>query len=308
DQPLDLVIIGAGPAGLAAAVYATREGLRVAVLERAVVGGLAAITATIDNYPGFDQGVGGLELADHLAAHAHRFGADLRTGIEVTKLEAGDGGVQLTTNQGPLHTRSALVATGSSYRRLDVPGEDRLVGRGVHYCATCDGPLYRGKELVVVGGGNSAMQEGLFLARFASHLTILVRSHSLGGTTILRNQLAALPNVSVVYDTPVTSLSKTGGRVQVNHLGPAGKAGHLTTDGVFVFVGQQANTKAFASTLKLDPQGYIITTPDFRTNLPGVYAAGDVRSGSTWQIASAVGDGVTAALAIRAALSGSSRS
>jgi thioredoxin reductase (NADPH) len=299
----DLVVIGAGPAGLAAAMYAAREGMSVAVLEKGAIGGMAAITDRIDNYPGFDAGVGGMELADRLYAHAKRFGADIKLGITVTALHRHGHELRVETTTGDYHARSVLVATGSTYKHLGVSGEKEYLGRGVHFCATCDGPLYRGKRLVVVGGGNSALQETLFLAKFASHLTMLVRGPQLGGTQVISDEVLALPNVEIIYETAVTAITGADGQVTAVE---AHRAGHhkpirYVTNGVFVFIGLLANTEAFAG-LTLDQRDFISTNPLLATNIPGVYAAGDVRSGSTWQIASAVGEGAAAALAIRAHL------
>lgn len=296
-----LIIIGAGPAGLAAAVYAAREQLHPLVLDRGVVGGMAAITATIDNYPGFDNGIGGLEFADHFEAHAKRFGAQIRTGVEVTGLKRTATGLQLATTGGPLDAEAVLITTGSTYKQLGVPGEPALIGRGVHFCATCDAPLYKGKNLIVAGGGNSAMQETLFIAKFAAHVTILVRTPDLDGTPLLRDEILELPNVTVHYNTEVTSVNEFSSRfagVTARDTN-SGDTRDFVADGLFVFVGLLANTQAFNGALELDHHNFIATKPDFSTNLPGVFAAGDVRSGSTWQIASAAGEGVTAALHIR---------
>jgi thioredoxin reductase (NADPH) len=298
----ELVIIGAGPTGLAAALYAAREGLSTLVLERAVVGGMAAITALVDNYPGFDKGIGGLELSDHLSDHAKRFGAEIQAGVEVTGLSSAGSHTELNTSSGPVTAEAVLVATGSAYKHLGVPGEKDLIGRGVHFCATCDAPLYRGRDLLVVGGGNSAIQESLFIAKFAKHLTLLVRGPKLAGTLILREQLQALPNVSFRYNTTVTNIRSDGSKVTGVHIMDKEGEHDIRTDGVFVFIGLMANTQAFKGTLELDRDNFVVTTADFQTSLPGVYAAGDVRSGSTWQIASAIGEGVSAALAIRAYL------
>jgi thioredoxin reductase (NADPH) len=294
----ELVIIGAGPAGLAAALYAAREGTKTLVLEKAVVGGMAAITNIIDNYPGFDSGVGGLELADHLYEHAVRFGAEVRTGVTVTGLKPGP---VVETDAGPIPAGAVLITTGSTYKQLGLPGESDLIGRGVHFCATCDAPLYRGKDIVVVGGGNSAIQESLFIARFAKHLTLLVRGTELKGTEVLREQLGDLHNVSYRFQTVVEGLRTDGQKLTGLHTRNTrtGEELDFRTDAVFIFIGLKANTEPFAKSLKLDEQGFIYTDKQFATNLPGVYAAGDVRSGSTWQIASAVGEGVSAALEIR---------
>jgi thioredoxin reductase (NADPH) len=300
----ELVVIGAGPSGLAAALYAAREGLSTLVLDRGVVGGLAAITATIDNYPGFEHGVGGLELADHLYEHATRFGTEVQTGVEVKSLEQSAGHITLRTSAGSITADAVLVATGSTYRHLDVPGEHEMIGRGVHFCATCDAPLYRGKDILVIGGGNSATQESLFIAKFAKHVTLLVRGPELRGTEIIREQLQALPNVSFRFNTEVRHIRNNGTKVTGAQVfdRTKGEEFALRTDGVFVFVGLNANTQAFDGTLDLDESKFVVTKPDYSTNVPGVFASGDVRSGSTWQIASAIGEGVSAALSVRAYL------
>ena len=296
----ELVITGAGPTGLAAALYAAREGMSVLVLEKAIVGGMAAITNLIDNYPGFENGVGGLELADHLYEHAVRFGAEVQTGVEVTGLIPG-APVTVTTTAGQLEANAALIATGSTYKRLGVPGETEYIGRGVHFCATCDAPLYRGKNVIVVGGGNSAIQESLFIARFAQSVTLLVRGPELAGTAVLMEQLGHLRNVIYSFNTRVDHIR--GNLQGVTGLQATdtetGEELDFRTDAVFVFIGLDPNTQPFAAAVKLDPQGFVLAGPDFTTNQPGVFAAGDVRSGSTWQIASAVGEGVNAALEIR---------
>jgi len=296
----ELIIIGAGPTGLAAALYAAREGMSVLVLEKAIVGGMAAITNLIDNYPGFENGVGGLELADHLYEHAVRFGAEVATGVEVTKLTPSQP-VTVTTSAGQLTADAVLIATGSTYKRLGVPGETDYLGRGVHFCATCDAPLYRGKDVVVVGGGNSAIQESLFIARFAKAVTLLVRGPQLTGTAVLMEQLGHLRNVIFSYNTRVDHIRGNAGGVtglQATDT-ETGEELDFRTDAVFVFIGLDPNTKPFASTVKLDPAGFVLAGPNFATTQPGIYAAGDVRSGSTWQIASAIGEGVNAALEIR---------
>lgn len=299
-----LVIIGAGPAGLAAALYSSREGIKTLVLERGAVGGMAAITYQIDNYAGFHQGITGLELADRLLAHAERFGADVATGVEVKALTEKPGSVTISTSSGDITAESVLITTGSTYRHLGIAGEKDYIGRGVHFCATCDAPLYRGKDILVVGGGNSAIQESLFIAKFASHVTILVRDSELHGTEILEEQLKELKNVSFRYNVRVDEIRGDGQKVTGARVldKTTNEVHDLRADAVFVFIGLLANTQPFAGTIDLDDDNFIKTRPDYQTNVLGVYAAGDVRSGSTWQIASAVGEGVAAALCIRAYL------
>ncbi len=298
----DLAVLGAGPAGLTTALYAAREGISTLVLEKAVPGGLAAVTDVIENYPGFDQDISGLELAERLERQAKRFGAEIRTGQELTGLTRQGSSLLLVTPSAELTVRSAVVATGSTYRRLEVPGEAELIGRGIHFCATCDGPIYRGKELIVVGGGNSAVQETVFLAKFARKITMLVRGEELKASKVLVDRLKSLEHVEVAYGVSSTSVRATpGGRFEGIEVEDAGTGERKTfaADGAFVLIGLLANTQAFEGVLDLDVRRFILTHRDQRTSLDGVFAAGDVRSGSTWQIASAVGEGASAALAVR---------
>ncbi|HSX41663.1 MAG TPA: FAD-dependent oxidoreductase [Candidatus Saccharimonadales bacterium] len=297
----DVAVVGAGPTGLSAAVYTTREDLETVVLDHGVIGGLIATTEIVDNYPGFPEGIGGLELSDLMRKQAERFGAEIRTGVDVAGLERSDELLTLKTNSDPVLAKSVLIATGSSYKHLEVPGETELGGRGVHYCATCDGPLYRGKRLVTVGGGNTALQETLFLAKFASHITMLVRGSEFRGAEVLVEQIQKLPNVEVKFNTSITKILAEGHKVSgVETVDNATKAkGQLETDGVFVFVGLLPNTGWLGGAVELDKRGLVKVGNDFATSLPGVYAAGDVCAGSIGQIASAVGEGVSAALSIR---------
>ncbi|MBW4061453.1 FAD-dependent oxidoreductase [Candidatus Saccharibacteria bacterium] len=300
DPPLyDLVIIGAGPAGLAAAIYSAREDISTLVVEKAVVGGMAALTEVIDNYPGFENGIGGLELSDKLYAQAKRFGAQVKTGIDVQKIARVGDIVELTTKKAPLQARTVLITTGSTYRQLGVPGETEMIGRGVHFCATCDGPVYRGRDLIVVGGGNSAMQEIMFLTKFASHITMLVRGPELKGSAILREQVSLLENLTIVYNTVIDKINVSDDKVTGVSATTNNEGVTYEAPGIFVLIGLLANTGAFKDSLTLDDRDFIVTDAHFLTSIPGVYAAGDVRSGSTWQIASAVGEGVSATLEIR---------
>lgn len=299
-QNPELVIVGAGPSGLAAAIYTTREDIPTTLYEAKTVGGWAGLTATIENYPGFPEGVSGIELSERLEQQAKRFGAVVETGEAVSSLKKVASGIEMTVGKNKLTTRAVLIAIGSDYRRLPAAGEEKYFGHGVHYCATCDGPLYRGKTLVVVGGGDAAMQESLFLTKFAKHVIMLVRGSALKGSPILQHEVADNPAIEVRCDTEVTSVEGDGQRVT----GVMTTKEPITADGVFVFIGLVAKTDWLKDTIKLDPRGFIITDANFGTSLPGVFAAGDIRSGATWQIASAVGEGVTAALRIREFLKG----
>ena len=301
-------MIGAGPSALSAAIYTTREDIDTVLLEKGVVGGLAAITDQVDNYPGFEDGVTGLALAEKLEKQAERFGADIRYG-EVTTIEGNpkDHIVTVSTTDGIYSAKAVLIATGSDWKKIGVPGEEEYFGRGVHYCATCDGAFYRDKRLVVVGGGNSAVQEALFLTRFTTHIDLLVRS-TIKASEVLQHELkkavhegkitvhlGAVTNEIVGEDNMVKKVIATQN----------GKKKEYKVDGVFVFVGLLPNTQFLKDTkIQLDETGFIKTDDSLMTAIPGVFASGDVRSGATMQIASAVGEGATAALKIREYLEG----
>jgi thioredoxin reductase (NADPH) len=301
----DVIVVGAGPAALTAAIYTTREDIETLLFERGVVGGLAAVTDKIDNYPGFPDGVAGLTLADDLRRQAERFGAVIELG-EVTALHDEGKFKRLETTSGDMRARAVLIATGSDYKKVGVPGEQEYYARGVHYCATCDGAFYRDKRLVVVGGGNSAVQEVLFLDRYATHIDLLVRS-TIKASDVLQDELQALVKRGKVTIHLGTSTDEIVGennvvtKVTGTH---EGKKVEFPTDGVFVFVGLMPNSQFVKDTLELDEIGFVKTNEGLQTSMPGVFAAGDIRSGATMQIASAAGEGATAALKIREYLEG----
>lgn len=300
----DVVMIGAGPSALAAAVYTTREDIDTVLLEKGVVGGLAAITDQVDNYPGFENGITGLELAERLEKQAERFGADIRYG-EVSEIttHSDDHTILVKTVDDTVYkAKAVLIATGSDYKKIGVPGEEEYYGRGVHYCATCDGAFYRDKKLVVVGGGNSAVQEALFLTRFTTHIDLLVRS-TIKASEVLQHELQKFVDegkITVHLGTSTEEIIGKDNKV-VKVVGTQnGQKVEFETDGVFVFVGLLPNTGFLKSSeVKLDETGFILTDQNLMTSIPGVFASGDVRSGATMQIASAVGEGATAALKIR---------
>lgn len=302
----DVVMIGAGPSSLAAAVYTTREDIDTVVYEKAIIGGLAAITDKVDNYPGFPDGIEGMTLADQLQKQAERFGAQIELG-DVSALR-DEGEVKTVVVDGEkVHARAVLIATGSDYNKLGIPGEAEYYGRGVHYCATCDGAFYRDKRLVVVGGGNSAVQEAMFLTRFTSHIDMLVRS-TVKASEVLQHELQKYIDsnqITVHLGVTTNEIVAVDGKVTTVHATKDNKDVVYETDGVFVFVGLKPNTQFLAgSGIELDEQGLIKTDRHLATNLPGIYASGDVRSGATMQIASAVGEGASAALSIREYLDG----
>ena len=303
----EVVMIGAGPAALSAAIYTTREDIETLLIERGVIGGLAAVTDVIDNYPGFPEGVHGLELADGLKAQAERFGAAIELG-EVNSINDQGEIKKLATTEGDIYAKAILIATGSDYKKTGVPGETEFYARGVHYCATCDGAFYRDKRLVVIGGGNSAIQESIFLTRFASHIDLLVRS-SIKASEVLQKELDAyVKKGKISIHLGMTPKEIAGDENGVNRVVATDQKGQdktFATDGVFVFIGLTPNTGFLAgSAIRLDKYGFIQTDDNLQTDIRGVFAAGDVRSGATMQIASAAGEGATAALKIREYLEG----
>lgn len=296
-----VVMVGAGPSALAAAIYTTREGIDTTLYEKGVVGGLAAITDKIDNYPGFPEGVPGMELADNLRKQAERFGAKIEYG-DVSALRHQDGVNVLTVDGKDVKARTVLIATGSDYKKLGVPGEAEFYGRGVHYCATCDGAFYKGKRLVVVGGGNSGVQEAIFLTRFAEHIDLLVRSTIKASKTLQDDLQTYIDNGKITVHLQTVAqeiVSKDDAVASVRAL-KDGTETVFEADGVFVFIGLKPNTQFLTdSGVEFDEYGLVKTNKHLATNLPGVFASGDVRSGATMQVASAVGEGATAALSIR---------
>lgn len=296
-----VVMVGAGPSALAAAIYTTREGIDTTLYEKGVIGGLAAITDKIDNYPGFPEGVPGMELADNLRKQAERFGAKIEYG-DVSALRHQDGVNVLTVDGKDIKARTVLIATGSDYKKLGIPGEAEFYGRGVHYCATCDGAFYKGKRLVVVGGGNSGVQEAMFLTRFAEHIDLLVRSTIKASKTLQDDLQTYIDNGKITVHLQTVAqeiVSKDDAVASVRAL-KDGTETVFEADGVFVFIGLKPNTQFLAdSGVEFDEYGLVKTNNHLATNLPGVFASGDVRSGATMQVASAVGEGATAALSIR---------
>jgi thioredoxin reductase (NADPH) len=301
DKIQDLIIIGAGPSSLTAAIYTTREDIGTVLYEKSVVGGLAAITDKIDNYPGFPDGIEGYVLAEQLEKQAKRFGTEIKYG-EVTSIRRDDSFNVVVIDGEDVKAKAVLVATGSSYGKINVPGEAEYYGRGVHYCATCDGAFYKGKRLAVVGGGNSAVQESIFLSHFASHIDLLVRS-TVKASDVLQKKLQKYIDdklISVHVSTTTDEIIATDGHVTEVRATESGKPKSFMVDGVFVFAGLKPNTGFLqGSGVELDEIGFIKTDDKMRTNIPGIFASGDVRSGATMQIACAVGEGAEAAHTIR---------
>jgi thioredoxin reductase (NADPH) len=302
----DVVMIGAGPSALAASVYTTREDIDTVLYEKGVIGGMAAITDKVDNYPGFPEGIEGMRLAGQLQAQAERFGAQIELG-EVSEIRDDGDYKTLVVDGKEVKAKAVLIATGSDYKKTGVPGEAEYFGRGVHYCATCDGAFYRDKKLAVIGGGNSAVQETIFLTRFASHIDLLVRSE-LSASDVLQKELQKYVSegkVTVHLATATQEIVAVDNKITSVRVSHDGEEASLDVDGVFVFVGLLPNTGFLKeSAVELDEHGLIKTDKTLQTSMKGVYASGDVRSGATLQIASAVGEGATAALSIREYLDG----
>ena len=317
----DLIIVGGGPAGLTAALYTSREGIDTLVIERAALGGQAAATMHLDNVPGFHEGISGSDLADRFRRQAERFGVELLQAQGVTGLRSHDNYHCVGTTDGSEYSAQALIlATGSRYRRLGVPGEEEFLGAGVHFCATCDGPFYKDRSVAVVGGGNSAAEESLFLTRFADHVTLLVRGDELKASQVIVEKVLEHPQIDVHFDREVEGFEGAESKLHTVkvHSVSDGETAELAVPGAFVFIGLDPNTGYLANaSVTLDSYGFIVSghalvhdgqrPPGFEardpamleTSVPGIFAAGDVRSGSTKQVATAAGEGAAAALMIR---------
>ena len=294
----DLIVIGGGPAGLTAAFYASREGLSVLVLERSSLGGQAALTERLDNYPGFPEGLTGADFGKRLVEQATRFEVEMISAAEVAAIkEEGHDRLVRTDGGAEYRAHSIILAPGNAYKRLGAEGEDDLIGAGIHYCATCDGPFYKGKEIVVIGGGNSAAEEGSFLTQFASKVTILVRGDKLTASKIYHDKVMNHPKIEVRFGVQVKKFLGSKHLEGVVIQTPKGEE-TLQPSAAFVFIGLKPNTDFLKGTVALTKEGFI-DAPDFHASLKGVFAAGDARAGSTKQVASAVGEGAAAALAVR---------
>jgi thioredoxin reductase (NADPH) len=298
DAVRPVVIIGSGPAGLTAATYAARAALQPLVLAGTYWGGQLVLTSEVENFPGYPSGVQGPEMMDELRAQAERFGAEVRN-IDVARVDFSRRPFVMETDGETIEAHSVIVATGATAKRLEIPGEDSLFGRGVSTCATCDGWFYRDKEIAVIGGGDSALEEALFLTRFANKVTVIHRRDALRASKVLQQRAQANPKVQFLWNQIVEEI--TGGeRVAGVRMRDAvtGEAQVLPVDGVFVAIGHQPNTSLFAGQIDLDAAGYIARqdSETTATNVPGVFAAGDVRDHRYRQAVTAAGDGCKAAM------------
>jgi len=296
----DLAIIGSGPGGLSAGIYGARAGLKTVILERLTSGGQVITTDVVENYPGFVDPISGYELVERMTGQAAKFGVETRS-VEVTGINvpSEENHKILSLGDESLSTLAVIIAAGAEHRRLGVPGEDRFWGRGVSCCATCDGMFYRDKHVVVVGGGDTAVKEALFLTRFASKITLTHRRDRLRATKILQDRILAMSNkVEFAWKSVVKEIMGDD-KVEAVRLGSVddGTERILECDGVFVFVGFVPNTEFLHGSVELDERGYVITDDDMATSVPGVFACGDARKKLFRQIVTACGEGATAAYA-----------
>jgi thioredoxin reductase (NADPH) len=292
----ELIVIGGGPAGLTAALYAARAALNPLVLIGEVAGGQAATTTEIENYPGFPEGVGGAALAQQMQAHAERFGAQVRFN-SVTSVNLQTYPFEVNTHAQKYTAKAIVIATGSSPRKLGVPGEDKFRGNGVSYCATCDGYFYKDRRVVVVGGGNSAIDESLFLTRLVREIKIVHRREELRADPVLQERAFENPKIQFIWNTVVEEIlgDRAASGVRVRNA-KTGEVSTIETDGVFIYIGHVPNTRLFEGQLELDERGYIVTDRRQRTSMPGVFAAGDVQDPIFRQIVTAAGTGSAAAI------------
>jgi len=317
----DLIVLGGGPAGLTAALYTAREFIDTLVIERAAFGGQAAGTEKLDNLPGFPDGIAGIDFSQRLRRQAERFGVELLEAQEVHRLFSRENYHCVETGDGKQYSAQAvIIATGSRYKRLNVPGESEYIGAGVHFCATCDGPFYKGKQVAVVGGGNSATEESLLLTKFADRVLVLVRGDAFRATRIIQESVMENPKIAVRWHTELREFigrdaKLTALKIENNQ---TGRQEEMPIDGVFIFIGLDPNTGFLnGSGIRLDPWAFVVTGHDLvhgrgrpagfekrnpyllETSVPGIFAAGDVRDKSTKQVASAAGEGASVALMVR---------
>ncbi|HOV79751.1 MAG TPA: thioredoxin-disulfide reductase [Bacillota bacterium] len=296
-EKYDVAIIGGGPAGLAAGLYAARALLKTVLFERGVAGGLAAATERIENYPGFEEGIGGWELAGRMESQAKRFGLEI-VASSVSKIIRGKNFFILQTDEGDLTARTVILATGAQHQKLGVKGETEMHGLGVSYCATCDGAFFKNKKVAVVGGGDAAVEEAIFLTRFAEKVFIIHRRGELRATKILRERARKNPKIEFVWHSVLEEITGSyfveGIRIRDVR---SGETVEMKVDGVFIYIGTRPNSELVSDLAALDDRGYVITDDNMATDCPGLFAAGDVRRKLLRQVVTAVADGATAAVA-----------
>lgn len=293
EKNYDVIIIGGGPAGYSAALYSVRAGLKTIVLEKLSAGGQMALTSQIDNYPGFEEGIDGFELGEKMQATAERFGAVTEL-AEVYSLDLDDEVKVAHTSEGDFTAKAIILATGANPRNLGVDKEESYVGRGINYCAACDGMFYKDKVVAVIGGGNTAAADTTILSRIAKKVYVIHRRDTLRATKVYHKQLEAMENVEFVWDSKVEELV-VGEKLEGLNLKnlKTGEMNYLPVDGVFVSIGRKPNSELFEGKVELDKAGYVVADESCRTNVPGVFAVGDVRTKALRQVVTAVADGAT---------------
>ncbi len=300
-QFYDVIVVGGGVAGLTAALYTSREGLDTLVIEKGAMGGQVGSSLRMENFPGFDEGISGSEFAERLTRQAKKFGVEILQATEAAHVSVQQPYLCVTTDNGTEYgAKAVLLATGARYKRLNIPGEENLIGSNVHFCATCDGAFYKGKKVLVVGGGNSGFEEGIFLTRFAKQVDIVEFLPEVRASQVLQDAVSNMPNMKVTTNHAVRSL-KGGNKLEaiVVEDRATGETKEWNYDGVFVYIGLSPNTDMARGVVKVNEQGFISTDLTLMTSVPGIFAAGDARDGSTKQAAAAAGEGATAALMMR---------
>ncbi len=301
DKIYDVIIIGGGPAGLSAAIYTSREQMSTIVLEKAMCGGWLSYTPKIENFPGFPAGISGIELAGRFKEQAQKFGAQIMESADVTGVKLLEGVIAVETNTKIYNAKAVIISTGTMAMKLNIPGEKEFTGKGVSYCATCDGPLFKNKTIVVVGGNNVACEEALFLSKFAKYIILIHKKSKLDAAKVLCEDIEKNEKIKVLTDHIVTSINgdKLVHSVDIEDI-KAKQRSRIEAQGVFILhVGFQANTQPFKGILELDDKGFIKTDDKMKTSKPGIFAAGDIRSKRDRQVSVAAAEGVIAALSVR---------